>query len=126
MNIKHFESFNDLSVAEAIKEAEAKTGQVELATSHGFWDSDEFYEEYESSSYDYFEKKATEYSSVLGEPTFRGSHADPGFPDNYEEQFGVHADFLVTWKYNDQTYGLAIVQPDREIPFIVTFQKIPQ
>lgn len=121
----HCESLNDLTLEEAL--SQLNVGQsVDLAVSKDFWEeeAEAEWEACEESFSDYFTKKVAEYSKILGAPAFQGGMGDPGFPKNYVDQFSVHADELVTWNYQGQIYGLAIVQEDRELPFVVSFRKI--
>ena len=119
------ESLNDLTLEEAISQLKVE-GSIDLAVSKDFWaeDAEAEWEACEESFSGYFTKKVAEYSKTLGDPSFRGGMEDPGFPKNYVDQFSVHADQLVTWNYQGQLYGLAIVQEDRELPFVVSFVKI--
>ncbi len=125
MKFPHCESLNDLPVAEAIAAVDEK-GTLELAVSIDFWDleNEKDWEDAQGSFSDYFDRKVKEYSLVLGETVFRGGMNEPGFPENYMEQFNVHADELVLWNYRGAQYGLSTVQEDRELPFIVSFVKM--
>lgn len=123
MKLHYCESINDLSAADAIAAADS-AGTVDLAVSKDFWDGEEEWEECERSFSGYVDHKVKEYSALLGEPSFKGGMDDPGFPEDYMEQFEVHADYLGMWNYRGARYGISLVQEDRELPFVVSFRKI--
>ena len=123
--MEHCESLNDLSATEAVARI-STVDNIDLAVSTDFWDeaAEENWDACQTAFSDYFNRKVAEYSKTLGNPVFNGGMDDTGFPDNYIEQFHVHADQLAVWNCEAEQYALSIVQEDRELPFVVSFKRL--
>jgi len=127
LNDGPFETLNDLEPGQAI-EAAKKNGSVDLAVSKDFWNraDEEHYDERQKALSDYFDRKELEFAKLLGTPVFKGGADDDGFPKDYVEHFPVYPDYVVMWEYSGDRYTLAFSQEDRELPFVVTFGKLPR
>ena len=125
MELHYCESVNNLSCKAAIA-AIAFGREVDLAESKDFWEEygQDEWETCEKSFSQFFDSKVAEYSVELGPPIFRGGMEDPGYPENYLQQFGIHANQLVLWNIDGRVYGLSMTQEDTEFPIVVSFKKL--
>lgn len=127
MELHYCESIHNLSCKAAI--AALNSGrEIDLAESKDFWEGygQDEREACEKSFSEFFDFKVAEYSQQLGEPIFRGGMDDLGYPENYSQQFGIHADLLVLWNFAGKVYGLSMSQEGNEFPIVISFKRLQQ
>lgn len=125
MELHYCESIHNLSCKAAIA-ALTSGREIDLAESKDFWEGygQDEWEACEKSFSHFFDFKVAEYSQELGPPIFRGGIDDLGYPEDYVQQFGIHADQLVLWNFAGKVYGLSMTQEDKEFPIVISFKRL--